>query len=96
MPKGTIETKDVQLQVSEILPNQNVPEHYHLRQTEIIYITSGSATFYIDDKTILLETGDILVIQPMEHHAAKNELQEPFRFLTFKLDFQDDDSVWAD
>lgn len=64
----------------EKLPNQDVRLHYIINhkaisfhwheEIEILYFEKGKAQLYIDEKPVLAEAGDIIIINPLETHRG--------------------------
>ena len=58
--------------VDERHPRYHMPMHWH-RETEILRIRSGSLRLYIDDREILAQAGDLLVIGEGVIHGGDPE-----------------------
>jgi quercetin dioxygenase-like cupin family protein len=86
----------VQVQLTRIVPGNYVPKHYHKQQTEFIYCLEGRSIFYFEKETITVKKGDLVIIEPGDIHAAKNDGDETAVLVTFKLNGTQDDSVWVE
>lgn len=50
--------------------NEGVDEpHVHERMTELYLVARGSSTIRVDDRTVELTAGDVLVVEPGEAHT---------------------------
>ena len=64
----------------EKLPSQDVRLHYIINhkaisfhwheEIEILYFEKGQAQLYIDEKPVLAEAGDVIIINPLETHRG--------------------------
>jgi len=45
--------------------------HKHLKMTQVYTMLKGTLTFHVDDKTILLNTGDTYTVEPNHVHWAE-------------------------
>lgn len=84
------------LQIVEIPPGEHVEPHYHRETGELFYIQRAGGTLVIDGTEITPEEGDVIVCEPGDVHEVKNESEQPFRILVFKVNLTDDDTVWVD
>lgn len=60
--------------------DSSVAKNAHEGQ-EINYILSGSMTFFIDDNTVLMQTGDLVYFDATHPHAMRAENGKPCEFL---------------
>jgi AraC-like DNA-binding protein/mannose-6-phosphate isomerase-like protein (cupin superfamily) len=51
--------------------------HVHSSDTELVFISSGKATFTINQKTFFVEKGDILIVEEGFIHSTASDPQEP-------------------
>lgn len=61
------------LHVSIGYANEGVDEvdepHLHLRLTEIYLVAQGTSQLRVDQETVCLEAGDVIVVEPGESHT---------------------------
>jgi quercetin dioxygenase-like cupin family protein len=95
-PYTEYEGVSVQVQLTEIAPMSYVPRHYHIRQTEFIYVISGSLVFVCGDKEIEVVAGDLLVLSPGDEHSTRNKTSHQAILVTFKLNGANDDTQWLE
>jgi quercetin dioxygenase-like cupin family protein len=79
------------VQELQIAPGQVAKNHYHKRQTEIFYFTNTVGQFDVNGKTIPLQVGDVLIIEPNDWHEVRNDSTENFRYVAFKFNFVEND-----
>jgi mannose-6-phosphate isomerase-like protein (cupin superfamily) len=61
---------DGPLEVSVGYANEGVDEpHVHSRVTEIYLVANGTASLRIDETTIALRAGDVVIVEPGEAHT---------------------------
>ena len=82
----------VQLVVIE--PHAEVPFHYHNKITEVFHIIAGTGSMTVAGKTVALSPGDTLTTEPQELHNAVNTSDAPLRYMVFKTNATEGDSVW--
>ena len=51
--------------------------HVHSSDTELVFISSGKASFTINQKTFLVEKGDILIVEKGFIHSTISDAKEP-------------------
>lgn len=54
-------------------PGSSEQMHWHEHAKQLFYILSGTATFIIQQQTILVEAQQSVLIHPKEKHLIKNE-----------------------
>lgn len=54
--------------------------HFHRLMTEIYLIASGTATMRVEERTVLLEPGDVLIVEPGEAHTWLSASSDHFHF----------------
>jgi len=57
-----------------LLPNQLNLEHYHKEKTETFFILHGTVEISINGNTHILQSGDMITINPMDKHTLKASL----------------------
>ena len=60
-------------------------EHYHTMY-ELLYFIKGDASFRVKDTTYSLKSGDLLVVQPGEHHNLILRSQSPYERMVLRFD----------
>jgi quercetin dioxygenase-like cupin family protein len=66
-----------------LVPNSQVPYHYHKDRESVIVVISGEATEIIEGKGVPIKAGDILFIPAGEKHTTVNRSDKDFRYLEF-------------
>lgn len=49
---------------------ESLPPHFHENCYELVYITSGTSNFYVDNKNYSLCGGDVFITQPNQMHST--------------------------
>ena len=49
---------------------ESLPLHFHENCYELVYITSGTSNFYVDNKNYSLCGGDVFITQPNQMHST--------------------------
>jgi quercetin dioxygenase-like cupin family protein len=65
------------------MPGQAVETHKHDTMYEVFYIQSGKANFLVNNKKIIVVSGDCITIEPGEFHSMHN----PYKAVTTWLYF---------
>lgn len=76
---------------AKIKPGEYVESHKHDNMYEIFYGLSGKLRCVVDKKTINLEKGDCLVVNPNEAHAFNNPSKKDAVFLCYGIAVNVDD-----
>ncbi len=79
-----------------IEPHTEVKAHYHANMTEVFHIIEGEATMTIRNRMFLLRPGDTLTCEPNEIHSARNDTDQPFRYVVFKTNAYEGDVYWLE
>ncbi|WP_405605507.1 cupin domain-containing protein [Polaribacter sp. Asnod1-A03] len=66
-------------------PGQAVETHKHDTMYEIFYIQSGKAEFVINDKKIIVVSGDCITIEQGEFHSMNNPFLEDVTWTYFGI-----------
>ena len=62
--------------------NEGVDEpHYHQIMSEIYLIARGQAVMQVNDRTIEVEAGDVIIIEPGEAHTFIESSPDHFHFV---------------
>lgn len=73
-------------------PHGEIPSHSHDFTDEIFYVTSGKASVVLENNEEDVVAGDMVIIDKKEKHGYKNDNDEPFNMIVFKLNFKKGDS----
>ncbi len=82
------------VQLVVIDPHSEVPFHYHNKMTEVFHIIEGTGSMTIAGQTFHLSPGDTLTTEPKELHNAINASDAPLKYIVFKTNVTEGDSVW--
>lgn len=67
---------------SESMPSQTKERlHFHTKAQQFFYILRGTATFYISEKTELVNENEGMLIDPEIEHYIANETEKRLDFL---------------
>lgn len=66
--------------------------HYHKKQTEIFYFFDSNGYWFINGKRFTFGTGEVLVIEPNDRHEVVNDSTRDYKYLAFKLNYEEGDS----
>lgn len=55
--------------------------HFHRELREVYLVARGSSTMIVDDKEIVLNAGDVVVIEPGEAHTFVSNTPDYFHFV---------------
>jgi quercetin dioxygenase-like cupin family protein len=80
------------LQEVEFKKGDVVRQHHHNFQTEIFYALDEAA-FLINDKSVMMSPGDVLICEPGDVHGNP-VIPCDFRILVLKIGVQENDIVW--
>jgi len=95
-PYGNEIDSRLQVQLNTFEPGQGASNHKHLTQTEFIYCLEGTLNLTFEDREIIFRSGDLLIIEPGDEHAAENIGKETVKLLTLKIDGSPDDTEWLE
>lgn len=77
-------------------PYGQVPVHKHDFTDEIFYITKNKAIMIVNNKEFEVKPGDFIYVEKNENHGFRNEGNENFKMIVFKMNFQKGDSHLKD
>jgi mannose-6-phosphate isomerase-like protein (cupin superfamily) len=81
------------LTVSIGFANEGIDEpHLHERITEIYLVARGSATVRVEQETVVVGPGDVLVIEPGERHTFVSSSTEYLHFVVHAPGLQGDEA----
>ena len=72
IPKGKI----MQISVAYFKPNQSCPKHEHYDLHEVFVCDKGSIYITVDDKTVFMNEGDVVIVRPHHQHELINKESE--------------------
>lgn len=84
MPELTVQIKDNAFSCT--VTNALAPLRHLHKELEIIYIYSGSATAYIDNRAIPMAQGDLLLVCPNQIHYYLDVVQGRYQIMIFSSD----------
>ena len=62
--------------------NEGVDErHHHAHMFEIYLVAQGTSTAVVNQQSILLQAGDMLVVEPGESHTFSHSSEDYFHFV---------------
>lgn len=81
----TVQSKEISLRVTDVLPNQTTyPGHVHTACEEIIYVFSGHGEIKIENEVLPMNPGDAIYLPQGIKHLMRNTGDEIMRlFCTF-------------
>ncbi len=79
------------VQSLRIKPNEICAPHFHKKQTEIFYFINTNGEFEVNGAKVPLAVGDVLMVEPNDVHATRNDSGEDFLYVAFKFDWIDGD-----
>jgi quercetin dioxygenase-like cupin family protein len=82
------------LQLVSVPPGSSIPPHAHHASIEVYVVTRGECLLEVNDQTIDMWPGDIILMEPGDVHALTNRGQEPFELLVFKTNATEGDVKW--
>lgn len=76
----------------ECMPNGSKEKlHFHKNAQQFFFILKGTATFYLNNKKVIVPEQKGLRIQPETNHFISNEANEPLEFLVISQPSTTDD-----
>lgn len=73
--------KNLVLSSTDLKPNKSTRGHKHEGQEEVYYFISGVGTMELDDKTIDVSSGDIVLIEDGVFHRVHNTSDKHLYFV---------------
>lgn len=75
--------------------DREVKMHYHKYHSEHIYVLSGEADFYLDDKWHKIKAGDFIFIPPGKPHSLVVTSDDPLKVISVQApEFTGEDRIW--
>ena len=71
-----------------------IKPHYHKQMIEIYHVLRGNALVFCGDTKVRALPGDTLLCEPGEVHGVVNDTSDDFQFAVFKINANDEDTVW--
>ena len=70
---------------TELPPNASFGVHKHGNDNEVYVVLEGNGTFTMNDETVPVKTGDLLVNKPFASHGLQNGGEGIMRVLVFEV-----------
>lgn len=86
---GCVEVVEIVMQ-----KGQRTRKHYHMEVTEMFYVASGSAKFFIDGVEYPVREGDFMVVHPGERHVIEAR-EEGSRIIALKIPGKEEDRYFV-
>jgi quercetin dioxygenase-like cupin family protein len=77
------------LQTVTIPPRTKQREHFHQKQTEVLYVLEGECLIIINGKEYLAKPGDAFILESGDLHFLWNQSEKEFKLAVFKIDFDE-------
>jgi len=90
-----LKSKGNLVQVVKNDAHTEIKPHYHKRMKEVYHVLKGSAIIFCGETRVRAQPGDTLLCEPGEVHGVVNDTDEEFLFAVFKIDADDEDTVWV-
>lgn len=87
-----IQKDGILVQKLQILPGETAKSHFHKKQTEIFYFINTAGEFFVNEKKVKLQDGDVLVVEPGDIHKVSNKSNAVFEYIAYKFDWEEGDS----
>ena len=91
-----LQAKGNLVQLVKSQPHTEIKPHFHKQTKEIYYVLKGRAQLFCGDEWVRAEPGDAFFCEPGEIHGVKNDTEEEFRLLVFKINAIKNDLHWAE
>ena len=79
------------VQLLRIRPGEVADSHFHKGCTEVFYFPGEAGERTVNGQKVHIQTGDVLVIQPGDHHTVRNSGTEDVVYIAFKVNVVEDD-----
>lgn len=79
--KVLLDTESLSVKRETMPPNTKEIMHFHEQATQVFYIESGRATFYLDGQKTVVNNGEHLVIGRNVRHFIENEFADMLEFI---------------
>jgi mannose-6-phosphate isomerase-like protein (cupin superfamily) len=89
-----IDSRGIVVQDMKIKPGETAKSHHHKKQTEVFYFFDSNGVWIINGKEVRVNKGDVLIIEPFDHHEVNNNTSEDHLYIGFKYDYDPDDLYW--
>ena len=91
-----LQCEGTRVQMVVMPPHSIIQDHYHQTSREFYYVMQGECLLTINDETLRLTAGDMLLTEPDDIHRLVNDGDEEFKLLVFKTNATEQDTYWAD
>ena len=82
------------VQMVVIPPHSTIENHYHKTSREFYYVLQGGCLLTINNETLRLSVGDMLLTEPDDVHKLINDSDKEFKLLVFKTNATEQDTYW--
>ena len=94
LTEDDLKSKGNLVQIVKNEAHTEIKPHYHKEMTEVYHVLKGNAVVFCGDKRVRSQPGDTLLCEPGEVHGVVNDTNEDFQFAVFKINANDEDTVW--
>ena len=94
LTEGDLKSKGNLVQIVKNEAHTEIKPHYHKQMTEVYHVLKGNAVVFCGDTRVRTQPGDTLLCEPEEVHGVVNDTDEEFQFAVFKINANDEDTVW--
>lgn len=92
--KDGLPLKIARATTSKVLDTERL--HYHVTGYEYYLVISGALQIQIDDRSLEAKTGDLIIVEPREHHKVERILQENTSYLVINTNPDSLDKIVLD
>ena len=94
LTEDDLKSKGNLVQIVKNEAHTEIKPHYHKEMTEVYHVLKGNAVVFCGDIRVRSQPGDTLLCEPGEVHGVVNDTDEDFQFAVFKINANDEDTVW--
>lgn len=87
------DTETLSVKQEQMPPDTKEKLHVHAQAQQFFFILNGTATFYLENKTVTLNAAQGLLIPAGKKHYIANETGEPLNFLVISQPSTNNDRV---
>ena len=95
LTENDLNSKGNIVQIVKNKAHTEIKPHYHGKMKEIYHIIKGNAIVFCGDIKVRTKPGDTLLCEPGEIHGLKNDTDQDFEFIVFKINAKEDDMYWV-
>ncbi|MDX1413947.1 MAG: cupin domain-containing protein [Candidatus Promineifilaceae bacterium] len=89
-----LNSSGARVQIVAITPGETVASHYHEETYEVYYVLSGQCRLTVNEETLDLLPGMLLLMEPGDAHTLTNNGRHIFEVLVFKTNAGAEDTFW--